>query len=300
MADNDTTHPAESISSPRGAQPAPPSPASSVSPRVLAPPTPAEASGGREEVEALRRQIVVLQRISSLGVLAGGVFHELNNALTPILNYAKLALRNPDPAYRERALTRILEAGQRAAAITGGMLRLSRPGRDPNHRAAVDLNRLAEEVVLLTGKDLARNKVRLEVQLLGRPFARVNPAQIQQVLINLLINARQAMPGGGVATLRLAPDRAGRLVELSVIDHGVGIAPESLRRIFEPFFSTKTGPDASGLGGTGLGLAVCRDIVEAHHGRLRAESRLGQGSTFTLVLPTCPPPAQASAQPGTD
>ena len=152
MAGNDTTHPAESISSPRGAQSAPSSTASSDAPRVLASTLSADASGGREEVEALRRQIVALQRISSLGVLAGGVFHELNNALTPILNYAKLALRNPDPVYRERALTRILEAGQRAATITGGMLGLSRPGRDPNHRTAVDLNRLAEEVVLLTGR----------------------------------------------------------------------------------------------------------------------------------------------------
>jgi signal transduction histidine kinase len=126
----------------------------------------------------------------------------------------------------------------------------------------------------------------------------VNPAQIQQVLINLLINARQAMPDGGVVTLRLAPDAAGRLVELSVIDRGIGIPPENLRRIFEPFFSTKTGPDTSGVGGTGLGLAVCRDIVEAHHGRLRAESRLGQGSTFTLVLPCCPPPAEVTTRPG--
>jgi signal transduction histidine kinase len=126
----------------------------------------------------------------------------------------------------------------------------------------------------------------------------VNAAQIQQVLINLLINARQAMPGGGVVRLRVAPDPSGRLAELSVIDHGVGIAPENLRRIFEPFFSTKTAPDASGLGGTGLGLSVCRDIVEAHHGRLRAESRLGQGSTFTLILPACPPPAEIAAQTG--
>jgi signal transduction histidine kinase len=262
------------------------------------PPAPAEAPGAPKEIETLRRQVVALQRISSLGVLAGGVFHELNNALTPILNYAKLGLRNPDPTYRERALTRILEAGQRAAAITAGMLGLSRPGRDSDQRSAVNLNRLVEEVVLLSSKDLARNKVRLEVQLMGRPFARVNPAQIQQVVINLLINARQAMPDGGVVTLRLAPDATGRLAELSVIDRGVGIAPENLRRIFEPFFSTKTGPDASGLGGTGLGLAVCRDIVEAHHGRIRAESRLGQGSTFTLVLPTCPPPAEVSARPG--
>jgi signal transduction histidine kinase len=258
---------------------------------------PLEPHSGRDEIEALRRQVIALQRISSLGVLAAGVFHELNNTLTPIINYAKLGLRNPDSVYRERALTRILDAGQRAGAITGGMLGLSRPGREPNQRVPVDLNRLVEEVVLLVNKDLARNKVRLEVQLLGRPFARVNPAQIQQVLINLLINARQAMPEGGVVSLRLTADGTGRLAELSVIDHGIGIAPGNLRRIFEPFFSTKTGPDASGLGGSGLGLSVCRDIVEAHHGRLRAESRPGQGSTFTLVLPTCPAPAEA-ARPG--
>jgi signal transduction histidine kinase len=178
------------------------------------------------------------------------------------------------------------------------MLGLSRPGRNPNHREPVDLNRLVEDVVLLVSKDLARNKVRLEVELMARPFARVNAAQIQQVLINLLINARQAMPSGGVVRLRVAPDASGRLAELSVIDHGVGIAPENLRCIFEPFFSTKTAPDASGLGGTGLGLSVCRDIVEAHHGRLRAESRLGQGSTFTLILPACPPPAPVATHPG--
>ena len=105
-------------------------------------------------------------------------------------------------------------------------------------------------------------------------------------------------PDGGLIRLRLATDPSGRMVELSVADHGVGIAAADLRRIFEPFFSTKAGPDSAGLGGTGLGLAVCRDIVEAHHGRLRAESRRGKGSTFTLLLPTCPPPAAVEARVG--
>jgi signal transduction histidine kinase len=279
------------------AQQSAPAPSLDAPSRKVSATSQAPNAGGRDELEALRRQVVALQRISSLGILAGGVFHELNNALTPILNYAKLALRNPDPAYRDRALTRILDAAQRAVAITGGMLGLSRPGKNPDHREPVDLNRLVEGVVLLVGKDLARNKVRLQVQLITRPFARVNPAQIQQVLINLLINARQAMPDGGTVHLRLSVEAGGRLAELSVTDHGIGIAPEDLRRIFEPFFSTKAGPDASGLGGTGLGLAVCRDIIEAHHGRIRAESRPGQGSTFTVLLPTCSPPADA-ARPG--
>src|SRR5262249_44833204 len=136
---------------------------------------------------------------------------------------------------------------------------------------------------------------RLDFQAEGRPHARVNPAQIQQVLLNLVINARQAMPRGGTVRVRVAPDPTGRLAELSVADTGVGIAPADLRRLFEPFFTTTTGPAAAGLGGTGLGLAVCRDIVEAHHGRLRAESRVGQGTPFTLRLPACPAPASQGA-----
>ncbi len=243
------------------------------------------------QLEALERQVIALQRISTLGILAGSVFHELNNALTPILNYAKLGLRNPDPAYRERALNQIAEAAQCAGTITRGMLALSRPGGSPAHREPIDMSRLLSEVVLLVKKDLGRHRVRLDVKTLGSPWARVNSAQIQQVLLNLLINARQAMPQGGIVRLRLGLDATSRMVELSVADTGTGIAAADLRRIFEPFFSTKSEPDSAGMGGTGLGLAVCRDIVEAHHGRIRAESRPGTGSTFTVILPACPPAA---------
>jgi signal transduction histidine kinase len=241
-----------------------------------------------DEIEALRRQVVALQRVSSLGVLAGGVCHELNNALTPILNYAKLGLRNSDPEYRRRAFEKILEAAQRASAITGGVLGLARPRADRKEPA--DLVRLTEEVLLLVSKDLSKHRVAIDFQSEGRPYAKVIPSQVQQVLMNLVINARQAMPKGGTVRVRVAPDPTGKLSEVSVADTGVGIAPADLRRIFEPFFTTKTGPDETGLGGTGLGLAVCRDIVEAHHGRLRAESKLGQGTRFTLRLPRCPGP----------
>jgi signal transduction histidine kinase len=276
----------------------PPPPPRGASPSSMTP-SGADSADSREDaaIESLRRQVIALQRISSLGVLAGGVFHELNNALTPILNYAKLGLRNSDPAYRERALTQIVEAAQRAAMITRGMLGLSRPG-NVKHREPTDMVRLVDEVVTLVKKDMARYRVRLDVKAAGTLYARVNPAQIQQVLLNLLINARQAMPGGGLVRVRLGLDTAGRLAEISVADAGIGIAPADLRRIFEPFFSTKTEPDDAGQGGTGLGLSVCRDIVEAHHGRLRAESRLGQGSTFTIILPACPPPELTTSQRG--
>ena len=246
-----------------------------------------------DEIEALRRQVVALQRVSSLGVLAGGVCHELNNALTPILNYAKLGLRNSDPEYRRRAFEKILEAAQRASAITGGVLGLARPRADRKEPA--DLVRLTEEVLLLVSKDLSKHRVAVDFQAEGRPYAKVIPSQVQQVLMNLVINARQAMPKGGTVRVRVAADATGKLSEVSVADTGVGIAPADLRRIFEPFFTTKTGPDETGLGGTGLGLAVCRDIVEAHHGRLRAESKLGQGTKFTLRLPRCPGPSTSTA-----
>ena len=241
-----------------------------------------------EQIEALRRQVVELQRVSSLGVLASSVCHELNNALTPVLNYAKLGLRNPDPEFRRKAFEKILDGAQRATVIAGGVLGLSRPQTD--RRDPADLVRLTEEVILLAGKELQKGRVHVEFRAEGRPFAKVNPAQIQQVLLNLIINARQAMPEGGTLRVRVGADPSGRTSEISVADDGVGIAPEDLRRIFEPFFTTKLGPDSSGHGGTGLGLSVCRDIVESHKGRLRAESRPGRGTTFTLRLPSCPIP----------
>jgi signal transduction histidine kinase len=117
------------------------------------------------------------------------------------------------------------------------------------------------------------------------PAVRANGNQLQQVLLNPLINARQAMPKGGRLAIRLRYDADQQWVELTIRDTGVGIPREDLPRIFEPFFSTKSGPDASGKGGTGLGLSTCRTIIEAHGGRIRVESSLGKGTAFVLRLP---------------
>ncbi len=111
------------------------------------------------------------------------------------------------------------------------------------------------------------------------------------MLLNLIINARQAMSEGGLLTVRVANDPSGRYAEISLADTGVGISTRDLRRIFEPFYTTKRGPDASGLGGTGLGLPICRDIISEHHGRLRVESKLGSGTKFTIRLPALAEPA---------
>jgi signal transduction histidine kinase len=126
--------------------------------------------------------------------------------------------------------------------------------------------------------------VQVDRKFHGRPYSEVVPAQIEQVLLNLILNARQAMPRGGYLRIEVRENPEANMVEIAVRDTGVGIAPEKLRLIFEPFYTTKN-PDEEGHGGTGLGLSVCRQIIEQHQGRIRVESVVGQGSTFTLKLP---------------
>ena len=137
---------------------------------------------------------------------------------------------------------------------------------------------------------MSKYRVAIEKQFQIVPSAMVNTNQIQQVLMNLLVNARQAMPGGGRILIRLSHDAAHNTVDLMVRDSGGGIPADKLPRIFDRFFTTKSGPDASGKGGTGLGLSFCRDVIEAHQGRIRVESTVGKGTAFTLKLPAAKHP----------
>jgi signal transduction histidine kinase len=235
------------------------------------------------ETDQLRQQLLQAQKLSSVGALASSVAHEFNNILTTIINYARLALRNPgDEAGRIQALERILKGSQRAATIISSMLGFAR--NTSTQRQLTDLAALVEEVLVLTDKDLSKHRIHVEKKFLGRPQACVVPAQIEQVLLNLIINARQAMPRGGHLRIEVRDNPRAHMVELKVADTGVGIPPDRLRLIFEPFYTTKE-PDANGHGGTGLGLSVCRQIIEQHQGRIRVESLVGKGSTFTLKLP---------------
>jgi signal transduction histidine kinase len=234
------------------------------------------------EADQLRQQLLQAQKLSSVGALASSVAHEFNNILTTIINYARLALRNDDAAARTQALEKILKGSQRAATIINSMLGFAR--NTSTQREATDLVALVEEVLVLTDKDLSKHRIHIEKKYQGRPRACVVPAQIEQVLLNLIINARQAMPRGGYLRLEVRDNPRTHMVELSVADTGVGIPPDRLRLIFEPFYTTKE-PDANGHGGTGLGLSVCRQIVEQHQGRIRVESVVGKGSTFIIKLP---------------
>jgi signal transduction histidine kinase len=200
-----------------------------------------------------------------------------------------MGLRHTDAATRQKAFEKILIASNRAARITNGILGFARnrsPGFEPT-----DMHKLVDDTMVLLERELTKYRVTVEQNLEPVPPAQANTNQIQQVLLNLLVNARQAMPQGGRIWLHLTLDRETNMVELTVRDNGSGMAPDVMRRIFEPYFSTKAGPDATGKGGTGLGLATCRDIIEAHRGKIRVESTVGRGTAFIIKLPVASSPA---------
>lgn len=234
------------------------------------------------ETESLRQQLLQAQRLSSVGALASSVAHEFNNILTTIINYAKLGMRGKIEPAQKQAFEKILKGGQRAAAIVSSMLGFAR--NQSTRREPADVVQLMEEVLLLTDKDLSKHRIQIDKRIHGRPVIPVVAGQIEQILLNLIINARQAMPNGGRLRIDIRENHQSGMAEIRIADSGVGIPPEQLRLIFEPFYTTKA-PDENGRGGTGLGLSVCRQIIEQHHGRIRVESVVGKGSTFTVKLP---------------
>ncbi|MGD9127108.1 MAG: ATP-binding protein [Planctomycetia bacterium] len=252
-----------------------------------------------QKVEILQQQLAHAQKLTALGELVSTTTHEFNNILMTIINYAKLGLRHRDAATREKSFEKILSAGNRASKITNSVLGIARNrGTD---REPTDLIQLIEESLVLLEREMNKYRISIDKQFDRVPEALVNGNQIQQVLLNLLINARQAMPSGGQIVIKLAKSEEEGMIDLVIRDYGTGIPADKLRNIFDPFFSTKKGPDASGKGGTGLGLSMCRDIIEAHQGRIRVDSAVGKGTAFTLKLPVAraktPPTAAPIAPP---
>lgn len=241
----------------------------------------------QEQVETLKRRLAEAQKFTALGELMSSTTHEFNNVLTSVINYAQMGLRHKDEATRNRCFEKIMAAGERAAKITTGVLGMARNRSD--RREATDLAPLVKDAVMLLERELQKYRVELDVQIEETPPALAIGNQIQQVLLNLMINARQAMPKGGRLVVRLWYDVEERGVSLMVRDSGTGIPADQLPKIFDPFFSTKSGPDESGKGGTGLGLATCRDIIEAHEGKIRVQSTVGVGTAFTIRLPAANP-----------
>jgi two-component system, cell cycle sensor histidine kinase and response regulator CckA len=245
----------------------------------------AEDITARREQEAARTrredQERQAEKIEAIGRLAGGVAHDFNNLLTGILTYSELILqelRPSDPLRND--VDQIRHAGQRAAGLTRQLLAFSR--RQLLKPRVVSPNALVTELESLLGR-LLGPEVALDLLLDPRAGnVMVDPAQMEQVIVNLVINAREAMPRGGRVsiTTRNAERDAAQYVAISVQDTGIGMDAATQARIFEPFFTTK-----QGTGGTGLGLSTVFGVVEQSGGHVGVQSEPGQGSQFTIYLP---------------
>jgi len=200
--------------------------------------------------------------------------------LTGISSYAQMLLEQADPADpRTRLLEKIERQTFRAAKIVNGLLTLSRPGVQGGERTDVDLNTVVGDVLSLLEHQFEVGKIRIRRELADPPMPVMGVEhQLQQVFLNLFLNARDAMPRGGWLTVTTRAD--GRHVVAEVGDTGSGVPPEHLARIYDPFFTTK----AIGRG-TGLGLSITYSIVHEHTGSIRCDSVLGQGTRFTLTFP---------------
>jgi PAS domain S-box-containing protein len=250
----------------------------------------------RRHAEAERRrleeQLMQAQKMESIGTLAGGIAHDFNNLLTAILGNTQLALEGLAPGGPNyELLLEIEQAARRAAALTNQLLAFSR--RQRLERQVIDLNATMSELLNMLRRIIGED-VEVELELApNSPAVFADPAQIQQVVMNLAVNARDAMPSGGqlrIATRSVQLDvaesqtypwlQAGPYAEIVVSDNGSGMDEATQQRIFEPFFTTKEQGK-----GTGLGLAVVDGIIKQHDGFIKLASQVGQGTTFTIVLP---------------
>lgn len=233
-----------------------------------------ERSANRQK---LLDQTLQTEKLAELGRLTAGIAHEINNPLAVIAYAMELLQRDAElTPFQVEMAVRIEDEIERLKALTDSLLSFS--SAREGCRRLVALNDLLEEVLRLTRFELQRQAIQLEMELGELPLVAADPNKLKQVVINLIMNAVQVMKGDGLITLRTA--RCGDVVELAVSDTGPGV-PDSLREeIFTPFFTTK--PEGEG---TGLGLYICRNIVNEHGGTVTVESSPQGGATFKIRLP---------------
>jgi two-component system, NtrC family, sensor kinase len=228
--------------------------------------------------ERMEEQMSQTEKLTSLGLLAAGVAHEVNTPLAVISNYIQmLAKQMPESDPRHSIIEKIVKQTFRASEIVNNLLNFSRTGAA--EASDVDVNRVVEETLSLVAHPLKTSQIRV-VKQLGEPLPAVRGSanKLQQVFLNLFLNARDAMPGGGLLEVRTAAHNGS--VEIEIADTGAGIAREHIHRIFDPFFTTK----ASGRG-TGLGLSVTYGIIKEHSGKIDVRSTPGKGTSFHVEFP---------------
>ena len=238
----------------------------------------------QQQNKALKSQITQLQALANIGTITHMIAHEMNNLLTPVGNYATLAMESPeDKRLVEKALAKTAKSYVRAAKIMGSMLAMADGKTQEKKNARLIV--LIEEIFTCLCRDFSKDGITVKIQIPEDLEVWAVPVQIQQVLMNLILNARDAMlPRGGI--LNIKATESSDAVYVEVADTGCGIEPGDMKKIFESFFTTKTDrSSAFQHSGSGLGLAFCKKIIDAHGGCISVESKPAEGSTFTVTLP---------------
>lgn len=240
-----------------------------------------------EQLDFLRDQLTESQRLATIGTIAAVIAHEFNNLLTPIVSYSQVALQNaesaqPDMDLLRKALSKAFNGSSKAGRICASMLSLA---RGDSVFGPVSVQKLVDEALSVMARDPQKDGIALRVQIQPELIVNGDVVQLEQVLLNLLINARQAMLGkSGSITIKAQQLEDGQ-TRLQVIDTGPGIPDRFKEKIFQPFFTTKSAARKGEPKGTGLGLSICKDIIEHHGGRIELHSELGKGTTFSIYLP---------------
>jgi two-component system, NtrC family, sensor kinase len=231
----------------------------------------------------LESQLSQAEKLSSIGLLAAGVAHEVNTPLAVISSYAQMASKQVDGESKlGPLLDKITRQTFRASEIVNNLLNFSRTSATEFND--VDLNKIITETLTLLEHQLKTSRVKVETELYpGLPLIHGNSGKLQQVFLNLFLNAKDAMAGKG-GTLHISTAN-GNSVQVNISDSGAGIAPENINKIYDPFFTTKNVPREGQARGTGLGLSVTYGIIQEHAGKIRVDSQPGQGTTFQLEFP---------------
>ncbi|MEE9370986.1 MAG: HAMP domain-containing sensor histidine kinase [Sedimentisphaerales bacterium] len=238
----------------------------------------------RQQNDALKSQMTQLQALANIGTATYMVAHEINNLLTPLANFATLALNNPDDKLlSEKALRKAVQHCERASEIMESMLAVA--NGETQEKKNTRLVVLVEDIFRCLCRDFSKDGITVDIQIPEDLSVCSVPVQIQQVLMNLILNAREAMlPRGGVLTIKA--ENTADLVQIELTDTGCGIEPADLEKIFEPFFTTKVdNKSPSQRSGSGLGLVFVKKIIDAHGGSISVESKPARGSTFKISLP---------------
>lgn len=241
----------------------------------------------QERIGNLEQQILAAQKLATLGTTASLAAHEFNNILMLMVNYSEQALaRGDNVEFMRKALEKNILHCNRASQIIQSMMGLIRV--DQTDAITIPLLDILNDCFPCMGRDLSKDNIQLVLDIPETLTIHIVPGQLQQVLLNLLINARQAMSQRQGRLLIKAASLQNNSIQIDITDNGCGIPPENLDKIFEPFYSTKTEAEKLDQRGTGLGLAICKEIIENLQGSIIVTSTPDLGTTFTLKLPANP------------